>query len=141
MRIGLFLVPLALCAAPALAQPAPPPPPAVPPLLADPATVDRLTNVMQALSQSFLDLPVGNVRAAIEGRPPTAADRHRTVGTETGLNARQLNRQIAAAKPQIEQGIRAVNQALPEITRDLEQAQKSVERAISNLPDPNYPRR
>jgi hypothetical protein len=96
---------------------------------------------MQSLSQSLLDLPVGNVRAAIEGRPPSAADRHRTIGSETGLSARELNRRIAAAKPQIEQSIRAMNQALPEITQDLQQAQRSVERAISNLPDPNYPRR
>jgi hypothetical protein len=143
MRIGLTLVPLALCAAPALAQPLPPPapPPPLPQVLADPATVDRLTSVMQSLSQSLLDLPVGNVRAEIEGRPPSAADRHRTVGSETGLSARELNRRIAAAKPQIEQSIRAMNQALPEITQDLQQAQRSVERAISNLPDPNYPRR
>jgi len=145
MRIGLTLVPLALCAAPALAQPLPPPAPAPPPplpqVLADPAMVDRMTAVMQSLSQSLLDLPVGNVRAAIEGRPPSAADRHRTVGSETGLSARELNRRIAAAKPQIEQSIRAMNQALPEITQDLQQAQRSVERAISNLPDPNYPRR
>ena len=139
MRISLVLVPLALCAAPALAQPAPPP--AVPQVLADPATVDRLTTIMQTLSKSFLDLPVGNVRAAIEGRPPTAADQRRTVGSETGLSPGELNARIAAAKPQIEQGIRAVNQALPEITQDLQHAQSSIQRAISNLPDPNYPRR
>jgi len=139
MRISLVLVPLALCAAPALAQPAPPP--SVPQVLADPATVDRLTTIMQTLSKSFLDLPVGNVRAAIEGRQPTAADQRRTVGSETGLSPRELNARIAAAKPQIEQGIRAVNQALPEITQDLQHAQSSIQRAISNLPDPNYPRR
>ena len=111
MRIGLTLVPLALCAAPALAQPLPPPPapPPLPQVLADPAMVDRMATIMQSLSQSLLDLPVGNVRAAIEGRPPTAADRHRTVGSETGLSARELNRRIAAAKPQIEQSIRAMN--------------------------------
>lgn len=139
MRISLGLVPLALCAAPALAQPAPPP--AAQQLLADPATVHRLASVMQNLSKSFLDLPLGNVRAAIEGRQPTAADRHRTIGSETGLSPRELDRRIAAAKPQIEQSIRALNQALPEIAGDLQQAQRSVDRAISNLPDPNYPRR
>ncbi|MGE5563163.1 MAG: hypothetical protein ACM3ZV_07615 [Bacillota bacterium] len=141
MRTSLVLLPLSLCAAPALAQAAPPPAVQLPPELADPATVDRVTDAMQALSQAFLQLPVGNVQAALEGRPATAADRRRTVGTETGLNPRALQQRIADAKPKIEQSVRAVNQALPEITRNLVEAQRSIERALSNLPDPNYPRR
>lgn len=141
MRTSLVLLPLSLCAAPALAQAAPPPAVQLPPELADPATVDRVTDAMQALSQAFLQLPVGNVQAALEGRPATAADRRRTVGTETGLNPRELQQRIADAKPKIEQSVRAVNQALPEITRNLVEAQRSIERALSNMPDPNYPRR
>ena len=141
MRTTLALVPLALCAAPAVAQPAPPPIAQLPPELADSATVDRVTDAMQALSQAFLQLPVGNVQAALEGRPPTPADRVRTVGSETGLNPGELQQRIAEAKPKIQQSVRAVNQALPEITRSLVEVQRSVERALSNLPDPNYPRR
>jgi hypothetical protein len=140
MRLGLVLLPLAICAAPALAQPAPPPV-QLPPELADPATVDRMADAMQALSQAFLDLPVGDVQAALEGRQPTRAERHRTVGSETGLKARDVQQRIAAAKPQIEQSIHALNQALPEVTANLQQAQRALERAIANMPDPNYPRR
>lgn len=140
MRFGLVLLPLSICAAPAIAQPAPP---AVqmPPELASPATIDRITDAMQGLSQAFLDLPVGEVQAALDGRQPTSADRHRTVGAETGLKARDVQQRIAAAKPQIEQGMRALNQALPEVTANLQQAQRAIERAIANMPDPNYPRR
>ena len=32
-------------------------------------------------------------------------------------------------------------QALPAIMKSLHDAQKSIERAVSNLPDPNYPQR
>jgi hypothetical protein len=147
MSIRLVAIPLLLCATPALAQVAAPAAPAqpeviqVPPQLADPANVDKLANAMQAMSKAFLDLPVGNVQAALEGRRPTAGDRHRTVRSETGLSERDLNAKIAAAKPQIEQAVKAMNQALPEITRDLEHAQQSIERALSNMPDPTYPRR
>ena len=140
MRLGLVLLPLALCAAPALAQPAPPAA-QLPPQLTDPATVDRVADAMQALSQAFLDLPVGEVQAAIDGRKPTGADRHRTVGSETGMTARDVQQRIAAAKPQIEQSINALNQALPEVTANLQQAQRAIERAIANMPDPNYPKR
>ena len=54
-----------------------PPPPVVqlPPQLTDPATGDKLANVMQAMSRAFLNLPVGEVQAAVEGRPPTPADK------------------------------------------------------------------
>jgi len=41
----------------------------------------------------------------------------------------------------MEQGIRAFNEAIPEVTEDLRRAQQSIERAIANMPDPNYPRR
>ena len=137
MRIALVALPLAIFAAPAQAQQ----PAQLPPELADPAAIDRLTNSMQALSGAFLDLPVGEMQAALEGRKPTPADRRKTVRSETGLSERDLNARIAAAKPQIEHSIRAMNQALPEITRNLQQAQKSIERAIANMPDPNYPKR
>ena len=140
MRISLALLPLALCAAPAFAQPAPPVA-QLPPELADPATAGRLTDAMQSLSKAFLDLPVGEVQAALDGRKPTSADRRRTVGSESGIDERDLQKRIAAARPQIEQSIRAVNQALPEITRNLIEVQRSVERALANMPDPNYPRR
>ena len=140
MRISLALLPLALCAAPAIAQPAPPVA-QLPPELADPATAGRLTDAMHSLSKAFLDLPVGEVQAALDGRKPTSADRRRTVGSESGIDERDLQQRIAAARPQIEQSIRAVNQALPEITRNLIEVQRSVERALANMPDPNYPRR
>ena len=135
MRMALFLLPVSFCAAPALAQAAPPP------HLADPATVDRLADAMQSLSGALLDIRIGDIQAALEGRPATPADREKTVRSETGLSERDLNVRIEAAKPQVEQGIRALNQALPEITGDLQRAQKSIQRAISNMPDPNYPRR
>jgi hypothetical protein len=135
MRLGLLLIPLSLCAAPAIAQPVP-----VPPQI-PPQTFDRAADAMQSLSKALLDLPVGEVQAAVEGRKPTSADRRRTVASETGLSARELQQRIAAAKPQIEQSIDAINRALPQITNDLQRAQQSIQRALSNMPDPNYPRR
>ncbi|WP_196233195.1 hypothetical protein, partial [Sphingomonas segetis] len=67
MRAHLLLLPLLACAAPAIAQSAPRPP-QIPPQLLDPATADRLTDGMQALSKALLDIRVGELRAALEGR-------------------------------------------------------------------------
>ena len=151
MRISVTLLPLALCAAPCAAQQfpsAPPPAPPIvqlPPELTDPATADRLADAMQGLSQALLDMRVGAIRAALEGRAPTPAERNMRVGDLARRNDpdfdRHLHQQIAAAKPKVEQGIRALNGALPEINADLEHARQSLERALANLPDPNYPRR
>jgi len=144
MRTAPLLLPLLLCAAPAVAQSAaatPQPQVQVPPQLADPAMADKLTNAMQALSKVFLDLPVGNVEAALQGRQPTSADRRRTVATETRMSERDLRQRIAAAKPVLQQSMKALSDALPSMMQGLSQAQQSIERAAANMPDPNYPKR
>ena len=117
----------------------------MPQQLADPAALARVTDAMQSLSKALLDMKIGGVQAALEGRKATAAERNLTVGDLARRDDpeidRHLNEQIAAARPKIEQGIRAMNQAMPEITADLQRAHKALERAIANMPDPNYPRR
>jgi hypothetical protein len=141
IRPRFILLPLAICAAPAFAQAAPAPAPQ----LFDPATVGKIADSMQALSKALLDLHVGELQAALEGREPTAADKKLTV-RDLGRRddpdfERHLQQRIAEAKPQIEHGIKAFNEALPKVTEDLQRAQKSIERAMANMPDPNYPKR
>jgi hypothetical protein len=142
--LAIFL----LAAAPA-AEPAPavPPPPVVqlPRQLTDPATGDKLANAAQALSRAFLNLPVGEVQAAVEGRPLTPADRHLTVGELARRDdpnfARNLDRRIAEARPKIQASMRALATALPQVMQGLHQAREAIERAAANMPDPNYPKR
>jgi len=142
MRKSLFLLPVLACATPALAQP---PAPQVSPQLTDPAVAEKLAETAQALSKAFLDLPIGGLRAAVEGREPTAAEkklRVRDLGRRQDPNfERNLHRQVAEAKPMIRQSMKALADALPSIMQGLEQAQKSLERAAANMPDPTYPKR
>ncbi len=152
MRTQSIFIPLLLCTAPALAQT---PPPAAPQVqqtpqdmqrvLNDPAMADRLANVMQALSKAFLDLPVGQVQAAVEGRQPTAAERKLTVrdmGRRDDPNFdRNFRQQIANSKPMIEQSMKALSQALPAMMKGMDEAGQALERAAANMPDPTYPRR
>ncbi|HEX6072452.1 MAG TPA: hypothetical protein VFY95_05535 [Sphingomicrobium sp.] len=149
MRIQSILAPLLLCASPALAQApaaaAPQAPDEMQRVLADPAMADRLDNMMQALSKAVLDLPVGDVQAAVEGRKPTAAERRLTVrdlGRRDDPNFdRDLQRRIADTKPMIQAGMKAVSEALPAIVRSMDEAGKALERAAANMPDPTYPKR
>ncbi len=151
MRFSMFLVSLSLCAAPAAAQSvaaAPQSEPGlvtVPPELGAPATAERLAGAMQSLSQALLDMKVGTLEAALDGHEPDAAEKRLTVRDlarrEDPEFDRHLQQRIAAARPLIEQSVKALNQALPAITQSIAGAQKSLERAISNLPDPNYPKR
>lgn len=142
MRKSLILLPLLLCTSPALAQP---PAPQLPPQLTDPALADRLVNVMQTLSNVFFDLPVGQVKAAVEGRQATPAERNMTVRElarrDDPYFDRKVQRQIAEAGPRMRQGIKTLNDELPAMMEGLERAQKSFERAIANMPDPAYPKR
>ena len=137
MRLALALVPMLLVGVPGLA--APPAPPA-PPQLNDPATIDRLTNAMQAMSQAFLNMPIGQIQAAVEGRPVTPADRNRTLrDIEPGIDG-DVQAQIVQAKPRIQASMKALSEAMPAMMKSLHEAQKSLERAEANLPDPNYPK-
>ena len=140
MRAGFALIPLSLCAAPALAQAAPPPAIQLPPQLTDPATADR-----QAVSKAFLDLPVGQVEAALEGRRPTRVEQRLTVrdlGRRDDPNFdRKFEQKVAEARPMMRQSMKALNEALPGMIQGLQQAQESLQRAVANLPDPTYPKR
>ena len=140
MRVKLAMLPLLLSATPAFAQAAPPAA-QVPRELTDPATADRLANAMQSLSDAFLKLPVGEFQAAMEGRQPTAAERRKTVGSESKLSEHELRRQIEDAKPMFQQGMKQLAAALPAMMQGMDELQRSVERAAANMPDPTYPKR
>jgi hypothetical protein len=141
MPKSLLILPLLLCASPAFAQAAP----MLPPELTDPATAQRVVGMLQGVSDALLNVHVGEARAAIEGREPTARDRNLTVGDLARRNDpdfdRRLHQQIAEAGPRLQQGMQAVNRALPEVMRSLQEAQQSLARAVANLPDPTYPQR
>ena len=132
-----FLLPLLLIATPAFAQAADR---QLPRELTDPATIDKLTEAMQSMSEAFLDLPVGELQAAMEGRQPSAADRRKTVRSESKVSERELRRQIDAAKPVIQQGMKQLAAALPAMMKSMEEVERAVERAATNLPDPTYPK-
>ena len=139
MRHALLIAPLAVLAAPAAAQPADRL--EVPKELTDPAWADRLTDVLQVLSKSMLELPVGEVEAAIEGRQPTATDKRRTVRTETQMSERELSQHIESARPMMRGAMKAMSSALPAMMKGLEQAGREMEKATANLPQPGYPKR
>jgi len=147
MRTTLVLLPLLMCAVPALAQPAPAQEPAaqLPPELTDPATADRLADTMQGLSQALLDLKVGEVQAALEGRRATPAEKNMTVrdlGRRDDPNFdRNVQRQVAQARPIMRHSMKALSDALPAMMHGLQQASDAIERAAANMPDPTYPRR
>jgi hypothetical protein len=141
MRKNLFLLPLICVSAPAIAQPAP----QLPPELTDPATADRLADAMQGLSQALLDMRVGEVRAALEGRQASAAEKRMTIRDMARQDDpnfdRHVQQDIANVRPMVRQSMTALSQALPAMMQGLNQAQQALERAVANMPDPTYPRR
>ena len=140
-----------LAASPALAQqPAPQqrlqvPVQPVPPELSDPRLAERLGQITQVLGKALMNLPVGEIEAIAEGRQPTAADRRRTV-RESGRKGdpnfeRDLEQQLANARPMMETSLKALSAAMPAIMQSLQQAGQALERATANMPSPTYPKR
>ena len=145
MRIGLMILPLALIAGPAMAQTTPASAETVTQALTDPATADKLARMMQALSKAFLDLPVGELEAAAEGRGVTPADRSRTlreVGRRDNPNfERELQADLAGSRATLQASMKALAAALPSMMKGLSEAGREMEKAVENMPRPNYPKR
>ena len=141
MRKSLIILPLLLVATPVAAQPIP----QLPPELTDPRTAQKLANAMQTLSTALLNVRVGEVRAALEGREASPEERNMTVGDLARRNDpdfdRHMQQRVATVGPMMQQGVQTLNRALPAMMKGLHDAEKSLDRAISNLPDPTYPRR
>ncbi len=140
MRIALAALPLTLLAAPVAAQPAAP---QLPPELADPALGQKLGKMAGALSRALMDVKVGEIAAAVEGREASPAERNRTVRDLAGggIDPRSVERQVEAAAPAMQKGMQAMMKALPAMMAAMEGAMDEVDRATANLPQPGYPRR
>jgi hypothetical protein len=141
MRSLLLALPLMIAATPALA--APREAPQLPPELNDPAMADKLGRMAGVLTRTLMDVPVGELEAAIEGREPIPADRSRRVRDHVGgpVAEREIEARVAASGRQMQAMGKALVASLPSIMASLENVERELERATANLPDPTYPRR
>jgi hypothetical protein len=89
-----------------------------------------------ALTKAFLDLPVGELEAAIENRPATRQDRNRTVRSVTGTDERELTAESSKAR-RGEGGGQAVARAVPVIRDALNKAGASETPTRSGFPRRN----
>jgi hypothetical protein len=142
MRNSVFALCVAVSATSAVAAPPPPSEPQVqiPPELTDPAMADRLAGMAQALSKAFLDLPVGEVEAAAEGRSATPRERKMTV-RDAGRRDdpdfdRHFEQQIANARPVIEKSMQAFAKSLPAMNRALSEMAEQMRQMTDTLPSP-----
>jgi hypothetical protein len=142
MRIALVTLPFLMLAAPVAAAPEHGPI-QLPPEMTDPTLGQKMGKIAGALSKAFMDLNVGEIEAAVEGRKPTAADRNRKVRDMAGgqIDERVVEEQVAAATPAMQRGMQAMANSLPAILEAMRPAIEEIERATANLPQPGYPRR
>ena len=142
MRALLLALPLALVPVPASAAPAETPQAQIPPELSDPAVADKLTRALGPLSRALMNMPVGELEAALAGRDPTTADRSKRLSDQIGPEGqKELEATVAAAGPQMRAMQKALVASLPAIMSALGNVEKELEQATANLPDPTYPKR
>ncbi len=134
-------LPLMLAATPAMA--APNEAPKVPSELSDPAMADKLGKMMGTLTRALMDLPVGELEAAAQGREPTAADRSKRVRDHIGgpQAEREVEARVAGSGRTMQAATKALVDSLPSLMSALDDMESRLERATANLPDPTYPKR
>jgi hypothetical protein len=100
------------------------------------------------LTKAMMDMPVGELQAAIQGREPNAADKARTVRDVAGGGPdieRKVEAQVAQALPRMQTTLKAMSKSLPAMAKAVEKAademEGSLDRATANLPQPGYPKR
>lgn len=144
MRKSLIILPLLLVATPAFGQEAPPVV-QLPRELTDPAAQMRLAARLQSISSALLSVRVGDVAAALEGREPTSAERNVTIGDLVRRKDPNFDHdvanEVATVGPKLQRSMQTLSRTLPRVMRDVADAQRSIDRAVANLPDPSYPRR
>ena len=52
-----------------------------------------------------------------------------------------MQQKVATVGPKVLQTMQTLNRTLPQVMHDVDDVQRSVERAVANLPDPTYPQR
>ncbi len=141
MRALSVLIPALLLATPAIAQPIPAP--VIPQVLTDPGMADQLGRVAGAVTRSLMNLPVGELEAAIENRPVTREDRARTVRDSIGdpYIEQRVAQEAAQSGRTMQAAGQAIARSLPAIMQAIEGASAEIERAVGVLPSPMYPRR
>ena len=116
--------------------------PTLPPELSDPAIADKLSRASGVLARVLMDLPVGEIEAAMAGRTPTEADRRKKVRDEIGPEGeRQLMAEVATSGPRMRAMQKALVASLPALMGALQGVEQELERAVANMPDPTYPKR
>lgn len=146
MRILVAAIAISALAAPAAAEPSLDEAVAeAQRLLDDPRHAETLQSMIDALSGAMLDVKVGEIQAAAQGRAATPAEKNLTVRDVAGKGDPQfeakLKQKMAQSAPALRQSMRALSASLPALAKSVEQLGKSMERLGANLPDPTYPKR
>ena len=141
MRAIWIALPLLLAPVPVLA--APKDAPQLPREFSDPAMADKLGKMAGVLTRALMDMPIGEVEAAVQGREPTTADRAKRVRDEIGgpQAERQVEAQVAQSGRQMQAMGQVLVESLPSLMSALGDLESRMERVTANIPDPTYPRR
>ena len=95
-----------------------------------------------------MDMPIGEMQAAVEGREPTAADKARKVRDLAGRDPdfeRKVEQQVAQSVPRMQATMKAMAKSMPAMMKSMEkiaeEMEHSIDRGTANLPQPGYPKR
>ena len=113
--------------------------------LADPKTAAMISAITVAMTDAMMDMKVGPIIAAAEGRKPSRAEKKLSVGDMARREDPRAEDKIRAAAAQTGQSVQVAGAAmavmLPKLIETFEELGEEMEEAMANLPRPDYPAR
>ena len=114
-------------------------------MLDDPRNEQLIKSIGPALADALLAMPVGDLKAAVEGRAATPQEKQLTVRDiarrEDPNFEVKVREGLAKSGPAFRQSMKALSASLPALMKSAEELGRSVERLGANIPDPTYPKR
>ena len=111
--------------------------------LADPKTGAMISAITVAMTDAMMDMKVGPMVAAAEGRKPTRAEKKRTMRDMVEANDPKAEQKIKAAAAQSGQTLQAAGAAmavmLPKLIEVFGTMGEQMEEVVANLPRPVDP--
>ncbi|WP_260482625.1 hypothetical protein [Sphingomicrobium flavum] len=104
-------------------------------LLSDPAMPERLSRMTAVMAEMMEALPVGSLKAAVEGRDPTPQEQQERLGDTIDIDGEQMGEELAATftdnRERMRDSMNVLVRNMPTLIAAMEQLTRELEETVA----------